>query len=70
MLVRVQDNNIDKALKQLKRKLQREGVFREMKERQHYMKPSAVRVRERAAAVKRAAKSDRKRAERDSVRPG
>jgi small subunit ribosomal protein S21 len=70
MLVRVQDNNIDKALKQMKRKLQREGVFREMRERQHYMKPSEIRARSRAAAIKRADKSNRKRAEKDSVRPG
>jgi small subunit ribosomal protein S21 len=46
--VLVRDNNVDQALKALKRKLQREGVFREMKRRRSYEKPSEKRVRERA----------------------
>jgi len=49
----------------LKKKLQREGVYREMKLRRHYEKPSERRARERAAAISRARKADRKRAERD-----
>ena len=40
MQVQVRDNNVDQALRALKKKLQREGVFREMKLRQHYEKPS------------------------------
>ncbi|RZL83628.1 MAG: 30S ribosomal protein S21, partial [Sphingomonas sp.] len=47
-------------------KLQREGVYREMKLRRHYEKPSEKRAREHAAAVSRARKADRKRAERDN----
>jgi small subunit ribosomal protein S21 len=50
----------------LKKKLQREGVYREMKLRRHYEKPSEKRARERAAAVSRARKADRKRADRDT----
>ncbi|WP_313809268.1 30S ribosomal protein S21, partial [Sphingobium sp.] len=50
------------------KKLQREGVYREMKLRRHYEKPSEKRAREKAAAVRRARKLERKRAERDGVR--
>jgi small subunit ribosomal protein S21 len=66
MLITVRDNNVDQALRALKKKLQREGVYREMKLRQHYEKPSEKRARQHAAAVSRAKKADRKRAERDS----
>ena len=64
----VRDNNVDQALRALKKKLQREGVYREMKLRRHYEKPSEKRARERAAAVRRARKLERKRAERDGAR--
>ena len=40
MQVIVRDNNVDQALKALKKKMQREGIFREMKLRAHYEKPS------------------------------
>lgn len=66
MLITVRDNNVDQALRALKKKLQREGVYREMKLRRHYEKPSEKRARQRAAAVNRARKADRKRAERDT----
>lgn len=65
MLITVRDNNVDQALRALKKKLQREGVYREMKLRRHYEKPSEKRAREHAAAVSRARKADRKRQERD-----
>jgi small subunit ribosomal protein S21 len=68
MQIMVRDNNVDQALRALKKKLQREGVYREMKLRRHYEKPSEKRARERAAAVRRARKMDRKRAERDGVK--
>jgi small subunit ribosomal protein S21 len=63
----VRDNNVDQALKVLKKKLQREGVFREMKLRGHYEKPSERRVRERAEAIRRARKLARKRAQREGL---
>lgn len=66
MLITVRDNNVDQALRALKKKLQREGVLREMKQRRHYEKPSEKRARQHAAAVSRARKADRKRRERDS----
>lgn len=68
MQIIVRDNNVDQALRALKKKLQREGVYREMKLRRHYEKPSEKRARERAAAVRRARKLERKRAERDGAR--
>src|SRR5688572_27737299 len=67
MQIIVRDNNVDQALRALKKKLQREGVYREMKLRRHYEKPSEKRARERAAAVRRARKLERKRMEREGT---
>ena len=69
MQVLVRDNNVEQALRVLKKKLQREGVFREMKERRHYEKPSEKRVREKAEAVRRARKMARKLAQREGLLP-
>lgn len=69
MQILVRDNNVDQALRALKKKLQREGVYREMKLRRHFEKPSEKRAREKAAAVRRARKLDRKRMERDGITP-
>ena len=63
--VHVRDNNVDQALRALKKKLQREGVFREMKLRRSYEKPSARKKRERAEAVRRHRKLLRKRMDRE-----
>ena len=65
MQIMVRDNNVDQALRALKKKLQREGVYREMKLRRHFEKPSEKRAREKAAAVRRARKLERKRMERE-----
>lgn len=69
MQVLVRDNNVDQALKVLKKKMQREGVFREMKLRSHYEKPSERRVRERADAIRRARKLARKKLQREGLLP-
>jgi small subunit ribosomal protein S21 len=69
MQVLVRDNNVDQALKALKRKLQREGVFREMRLRKAYEKPSERKVREKAEAVRRARKLARKQAQREGLLP-
>ncbi|MDA0662266.1 MAG: 30S ribosomal protein S21 [Proteobacteria bacterium] len=61
----VRDNNVDQALRVLKKKLQREGVFREMKLRQAFEKPSERRAREKAEARRRYRKVMRKRLERE-----
>ena len=68
MQILVRDNNVDQALKALKKKMQREGSFREMKRHVAYEKPSEKRAREKAAAVRRARKLERKRAERDGAK--
>lgn len=65
MQIVVHGNNIDQALRALKKKLQREGVYREMKLRRHFEKPSEKRAREHAAAISRARKAERKRLERN-----
>ena len=61
----VRDGNIDQALRALKKKMQREGLFREMKIRRHYEKPSVRKSREKSEAVRRHRKLERKRKERD-----
>jgi small subunit ribosomal protein S21 len=63
--VLVRDNNVDQALRVLKKKLQREGVFREMKLRRSYEKPCERRAREKAEAVRRYRKLLRKRLDRE-----
>jgi small subunit ribosomal protein S21 len=65
----VRDNNVDQALRALKKKLQREGVFREMKLRNYYEKPSEKKARQKAEAVRRARKLARKRAQREGGLP-
>ncbi len=67
MQVLVRDNNVDQALRALKKKMQREGIFREMKLRQHYEKPSVKRARERAEAIRRARKLARKKLQREGM---
>ena len=69
MQVLVRDNNVDQALKALKKKMQREGIFREMKLRGHYEKPSEKRAREKAEAVRRARKLARKKLQREGLLP-
>src|SRR5690606_1709598 len=65
----VRDNNVDQALKALKKKMQREGSFREMKRHVHFEKPSEKRARQKAEAVRRARKLARKRAQREGLLP-
>ena len=65
MLVHVYDNNVDQALRTLKKKLQREGVFSEMKLRRNFEKPSQRKAREKAEAVRRHRKLMRKRLQRE-----
>jgi small subunit ribosomal protein S21 len=65
--VLVRDNNVDQAMRILKKKMQREGIFREMKRRKAYEKPSERRVREKAEAVRRVRKLARKQAQREGL---
>ena len=61
----VRDNDVDQALRALKKKMQREGIFREMKRRRAYEKPSERRTRQKAEAIRRARKLERKRLQRE-----
>ena len=55
--VRVKDNEpFDVALRRFKRSCEKAGILAEVRKREHYEKPTSVRKREKAAAVKRAAK--------------
>ncbi len=67
MQVLVRDNNIDQALRVLKKKMQREGIFRELRERRAYEKPSERRGREKAEAIRRSRKAARKLAIREGL---
>lgn len=69
MQVLVRDNNIEQALRVLKKKMQREGVFREMRQRRSYKKPSERKNREKSEAIRRARKLARKKAQREGLLP-
>ncbi len=62
--VTVRDNNVEQSLRILKKKLQREGVFRELKLRTGFEKPSKKKAREKSEATRRARKLARKRVEK------
>jgi len=66
MQVFVRENNIDQALRVLKKRMQREGVFRELKAKRAYEKPSEKRIRKQADAVRRRRKLERKKALREA----
>lgn len=67
MKVLVRENNVEQALRVLKKKLQREGLFREMKRRRAYEKPSEKKAREKGEAIRRARKLARKLAQREGL---
>ncbi len=62
MQVFVRDNNVEQALRVLKKKMQREGIFREMKRHRFYEKPSEQMAREKGESVRRRRKLARKKA--------
>jgi len=53
----VVDNQIEAALKQLKKQMLKDGLYQEMKRRQHYEKPSVKRKRKAAQARKKRRKA-------------
>jgi small subunit ribosomal protein S21 len=67
--VLVRDNNVDQALRVLKKKMQREGIFREAKAHTAFEKPSEKRARERAEAIRRHRKLARKKMQREGLLP-
>ena len=69
MKILVRDNNVEMALRVMKKKLQREGFFRQLKATEAFEKPSEKRVREKAEAVRRARKAARKQLQREGLLP-
>ena len=69
MQVLVRDNNVEQALRVLKKKMQREGIFRELRQRKAYEKPSEKKNREKAEAIRRTRKAARKQMQRDGLLP-
>ena len=59
--IEVKDNNVDQALRILKRKLQREGFFKILKIKSNYEKPSERKKREKSENIRRAKKIQRMR---------
>jgi len=57
----VKDNNIEQALRNLKKKMQREGLYKEMKLRKHYEKPSLRKAREKEESIRRVRKLNRRK---------
>ena len=60
LLVNVKDNNVEQAIRSLKKKMQREGLYKEMKLRKHFEKPSLKRAREKAENIRRSRKTARR----------
>ena len=60
IIVNVKDNNVEQALRSLKKKMQREGLYKEMKLRKHYEKPSLKRAREKEESIRRVRKLNRR----------
>jgi small subunit ribosomal protein S21 len=69
MQVLVRDNNVEQALRVLKKKMQREGIFRELRQRKNYEKPSEKKNREKAEAIRRTRKAARKQMQREGLLP-
>jgi small subunit ribosomal protein S21 len=69
MRILVRDNNVEQALRFMKKKMQREGLFRELRMKEAFEKPSEKRVREEAEAVRRARKAQRKKLQREGLLP-
>jgi small subunit ribosomal protein S21 len=65
VLILVRDNNVDQALRVLKKKLQQEGIVREMRLREHFEKPSKKQAREKAEGIRRTRKLAQKKLNRE-----
>ena len=62
--VTVKNGNVDRAMRTLKKKLQKEGLLRELKQKQYFEKPSAKRKRKKAEGIKRYQRNLKKKMER------
>ena len=60
----VKNGNVDRAMRTLKKKLQKEGLLKELKQRQYFEKPSAKKARKKAEGIKRFQRNLKKKMER------
>jgi small subunit ribosomal protein S21 len=60
--IEVRQGNLEKAMRVMKKKLQKEGTFRLLKEKQYYEKPSEIKRRKKKEGIARRKKKDRDRA--------
>ena len=63
MQVVVKNGNVERAMRTLKKKLQKEGLLKELKQKQYFEKPSAKRKRKKAEGIKRYQRNERKKME-------
>jgi len=63
MQVLVKNGNVERAMRTLKKKLQKEGLLKELKQKQYFEKPSAKRKRKKAEGIKRYQRNERKKIE-------
>jgi|TARA_B100000579_G_scaffold88484_1_gene69663 small subunit ribosomal protein S21 len=59
--VQVRNNNVEKAIRVLKKKIQKDGMMRELRQRQYYEKPTLKRQRKLKESLRRVAKENRLR---------
>ena len=59
--VKVRNNNVEKAIRVLKKKIQKDGMMRELRQRQYYEKPTLKRQRKLKESLRRVAKENRLR---------
>ena len=64
MQVVVKNGNVERAMRTLKKKLQKEGLLRELKQKQYFEKPSAKRKRKKAEGIKRYQRALKKKQEK------
>ena len=64
MQVAVKNGNVERAMRTLKKKLQKEGLLKELKQKQYFEKPSAKKARKKAEGIKRYQRNLKKKMER------
>ena len=60
LFVNVKDNNVEQAIRSLKKKMQREGLYKEMKLRKHFEKPCLKSATEKEEKIRRSRKTPRR----------
>lgn len=63
--IRVFNNNVEKAIRVLKKKMLKDGIIRELKQRRYYEKPSEMKLRKQKENIRRWRKAQKRRMERE-----